>query len=255
MIEINKIYQSDCLDFVKQLPVGSVDLIVTDPPYIIDNDGGGGAFGHKKRSYQKKLTNSKETLRDGFNFEVLDEFDRIQKKRNIYIFANKNLLFDLIKYYTDIVYDTEGNIIPTIKNIKNQNSNIDILVYHKTNPTPLCNNKYLSDLEYILFIREEGVKLNGSYSTKSKLYSANIEKNSFNHPTIKPLKLIKNLIENSSNENDLILDCFIGSGTTAVAAKSLNRNFVGCEIDKNYCDIANKRISKVQTSFNFEVAV
>lgn len=64
------------------------------------------------------------------------------------------------------------------------------------------------------------------------------------HPTQKPIKLIRYLIKASTNEDDLVLDCFAGSGTTLVASKQLNRNFIGFEISKEYCDIANKRLSQ-----------
>ena len=68
------------------------------------------------------------------------------------------------------------------------------------------------------------------------------DKELYDHPTIKPLSIIKNLVKNSSKENDVVLDCFMGSGTTGVACKQLNRNFIGIEIDKKYFEIAKNRI-------------
>ena len=65
------------------------------------------------------------------------------------------------------------------------------------------------------------------------------------HPFQKPLDLINRMIKASSDENDAVLDCFIGSGTTAVACKRLNRHFIGFEIDKKYCDISNKRLMNI----------
>lgn len=67
-------------------------------------------------------------------------------------------------------------------------------------------------------------------------------KESVNHPTQKPIKLIRRIIETSSKEGELVLDCFMGSGTTAEACKQLNRNFIGCDISEEYCKIANKRL-------------
>ena len=64
------------------------------------------------------------------------------------------------------------------------------------------------------------------------------------HPTEKPLNLIKHFVEIHSNPNDLVLDCFMGSGTTAVACKQLGRNFIGCDNNKEYVDIANKRLEQ-----------
>lgn len=123
---------------------------------------------------------------------------------------------------------------------------MDLLTWHKTNPVPTCCNKYLSDTEYILFFREKGVKINGTYETKKKYYVSQTNKEDkkiYNHPTIKPLAIIENLIINSSQENDVILDCFMGTGTTGVACKRLKRNFIGIEIDKEYFKTAEKRIN------------
>lgn len=72
------------------------------------------------------------------------------------------------------------------------------------------------------------------------------DKKLYKHPTIKPLNIIKNLIINSSQENDTVLDCFMGSGTTGVACKELNRNFIGIELDENYFNISKERIEKAE---------
>lgn len=96
--------------------------------------------------------------------------------------------------------------------------------------------------------REKGTKINGNYETKSKYYisALNIDdKKNFIHPTIKPLEFVKHHIINSTNEGDVVLDCFMGSGTTGVACKELNRNFIGIELDDDYYDIAVKRINGI----------
>jgi len=135
-----------------------------------------------------------------------------------------------------------------MKHYEDKGCNVDLLVWHKTNPIPTCNNKYLSDLEYCVFAREPGTKLYGSYETKSKIWTskANVEdKAEFEHPTIKPLELIKQYILNSSKPNDVIMDVFLGSGTTCVAAKELGRQFIGFEIDEKYYKIAKDRINGI----------
>ena len=86
-----------------------------------------------------------------------------------------------------------------------------------------------------------------SFEDGSALFQAPInikDKKLYNHPTIKPITIIEKLIRNSSNENDLILDCFMGSGTTGVACKNLNRNFIGIELSKEYFEIAKERINE-----------
>lgn len=109
----------------------------------------------------------------------------------------------------------------------------------------LVGNKYLTDTEYCLFFREKGTKVYGSFKTKRTYYvtKKNMkDKKLYKHPTIKPLDIIKNLIINSSQEGDTVLDCFMGSGTTGVACKELNRNFIGMEINEEYYQIAKDRI-------------
>jgi site-specific DNA-methyltransferase (adenine-specific) len=76
-----------------------------------------------------------------------------------------------------------------------------------------------------------------------------VEKNNKMHPTQKPIEIIKILLKNHSKEGDLVLDCFIGSGTTTLACKQLNRRFVGIELSKEYVDIGNKRLEQ-ETLFN-----
>ena len=203
-MELNKIYLGDAYELIKQVPDKSVDLIVTDPPYEIVGGGSGGCFGVEHRNYHhqyKTLATEKhkrEGLRiiansrrqgqnlncvcEGFDYSLLNELDRVMKKINIYIWCNKNQISSLMKHYEE------------------KGCNVDLLVWHKTNPIPTCNNKYLSDLEYCVFAREEGVKVLGTYETKSKLFESACnkeDKDNFEHPTIKPLSIIETLISNS----------------------------------------------------------
>ena len=125
------------------------------------------------------------------------------------------------------------------------------MTWHKSNPTPTMNNTYANDTEYLIMAREKGTKLYGDYDSKRKYWITTTNKNDkelFNHPTIKPLDIIKTLITNSTKENDIVLDCFCGSGTTCVAAKETNRKYIGMEIDKEYWKIANNRINGIEAS-------
>lgn len=104
------------------------------------------------------------------------------------------------------------------------------------------------------------MKVHCTYETSSKLYESPMnkkDKEKYKHPTIKPLKFIENLIINSSNEDDIILDCFSGSGTTCVAAKELNRKFIGIEIDPEYHKISLDRLNGIlangQISFDTDI--
>lgn len=126
--------------------------------------------------------------------------------------------------------------------------NTDLLVWCKTNPTPQTNNIWLPDLEYCVYMREYGVKLNDGYDLKSKFYVSGANKSDkdlFNHPTIKPLELAKKHLLHTTQPNDIVLDCFMGSGTTAVACQETNRQYIGFEISEKWCKVANDRLNKV----------
>lgn len=226
-MEVDIIYNEDCIQGMKKLPDNSIDLVIIDPPYQIVAGGGGGAFGADKRDYHKAI----KTLSDGITNNVLDELVRILKKINIYIWCNKNQLKQYINYFEE------------------KGCTTDLLTWHKTNPVPTCNNKYLSDTEYILYFRQGGVPMYGSYETKKKYYitpTNKEDKQKYKHPTIKPLNIIENLIVNSSKENDIVLDCFMGSGTTPVACVNTHRHYIGYKIDNNYFDIACQRLDEVE---------
>lgn len=168
-------------------------------------------------------------MSNGFSEEILDELVRVMKKINIYVFCSQKQLPLLINYF-----------------IKERGCNWNLLTWHKTNPVPACKNKYLSDTEYVFFAREKGVPVYGEYKTKKTYYVTPLntkEKKLYNHPTVKPQLILENLIVNSSEENNIVLDPFVGSGSTGVAAVSLNRNFIGMELDENYFKTAEERLT------------
>lgn len=244
----NNIYLGDAYELIKELPDKSIDLVVTDPPYEIVAGGSGGCFGARNRGYHKEYKNlgdeehiakgvtlgnrdNKNCTCVGFDYSLLDELDRVMKRINIYIWCNKKQVSSLMKHYED------------------QDCNVDLLVWVKTNPLPTCNNKYLSDLEYCVFARSKATPLNGSYKTKSKAWISGLnvdDKKDFGHPTIKPLERIKHYIINSSKQGDIVLDPFLGSGTTAVASKELGRRWVGFEINEDYFNKAKDRINGIK---------
>ena len=111
---------------------------------------------------------------------------------------------------------------------------------------------WLPDIEYCLvFKSKDAPRYNDGIELKSKWYLSSKnkqDKDDFIHPTIKPLELVKKHLLHSTNENDIVLDCFCGSGTTCVAAKELGRRYIGMEIDKEYWKIANNRINGIEAS-------
>lgn len=228
---INSIMLGDSYELIKEIPDKSIDCIYTDIPYLIEN-GGKGNNELSERMYRLRNIDLEE-IRRGIDYYIIDEFIRIMKKVNCFIWCNKGQIFD--------IYDS----------FKKTNCNVEILVWCKTNPSPLTNGVWLPDVEYCLYFREKGVKLNSGYELKSKWYQSGLnfsDKDSFLHPTIKPLDLVKRHLLHTTQLNDIVFDCFSGSGTSCVAAKELGRRFVGIEIDEKWHKISVDRLNGINVS-------
>ena len=228
--ELNNIYNVDSYIAVKDIPDKSIDCIYTDIPYLYVSGGMGNSELGRRIQKQKDEVIDLD-IYDGMNLEILFEFIRISKKINIFIWCSRLQLLDIMKFFQE-----------------NTKANMDLLFWGKTNPTPATNNKWLSDVEYLLHFREAGVPLNDGYHLKSKFHISSInkvDKDLYKHPTIKPLEVVKRHLLHATQENDLVFDPFIGSGTTAVASKELGRNFIGFEIDKKYYEISKDRINGI----------
>jgi len=224
-MRLNYIDNADCLEGMKTIPDRSVDLVVTDPPYLIETRGAG-LYAQPDKQYTKEL----EPMADGFCEEVLDELCRVLKRINIYLFCSQKQLLPLLDYF-----------------VTRRRCNWNLLAWHKSNPVPACGNKYLTDTEYILFFREKGVKVYGDYWTKRTYYVTpknTADKKLHGHPTIKPLEIVQNLITNSTEPGAVVLDTFMGSGTTAVACMRTGRNFIGFELNERYHAIATNRVAE-----------
>ena len=226
MIELNRIYNMDCLEGMQRIPDKSIDLIVTDPPYKFENKGGGFYADNNstKRVYLDSLRNINCTEFEPMPF--LNVVKPKMKKFYGYFFCNKFLIEEYIKFARENRY------------------NFDVLVMAKSNPIPSYNNHHLSDLEYIIMIRDKGTYFSKHKDIDDyrKFYMTNCKKGI--HPSEKPVNLIERFIKVSAKEGDIVLDPFVGSGTTAIACINTNRNYIGFELDKHYCEIANERIQK-----------
>ncbi len=228
--ETNKIYNEDCYNAIKELPDKCIDLVYIDIPYLIES-GGGGTSEVAKR-IQKLNYETLANIRDGIDYSIFDELCRVMKNIYIYIWCSKEQILDIMNYF-----------------IKEKNCRFNLLVWCKSNPIPSTNNTHLPDLEYCLLFKEEGTpRYNDGYELKSKWYVSPInkgDKDLYEHPTIKPLDLVERHILHSTQPNDIVLDCFLGSGTTAVACKETGRQYIGFEINEKYFKIAQDRLNGI----------
>ena len=228
---INTIQLGDCYKLIKKIPDKSIDLVYTDVPYDIVYSGSG-CLSKNVMKNKIMMNEHKETLLKGIDYSILDELCRVMKKIYIYIWCSKSQIKTFMDYFID-----------------KKNCNFNILVWCKDNPVPFCASNFLSDLEYCLVFYESGINIKQSgFENKHKWYLSHIninDKKKYSHPTIKPLEFVKNHINNSTNENDIVLDCFCGSGTTCVAAKETGRRYIGMEIDPEYHKIAVDRLNGI----------
>lgn len=234
-MELNKIYCMDALEFLKQIPDNSIDLVVTDPPYNVS----------QKQNIKFDGRVIIKNFGDwDFGFDpkpVLAELRRVLKPNGqIYVFCGTEQIPIYMQEFIEKWFFR------------------NLLVWYKTNPVPrLSKTNYVFANEYIIYaIKTRGKPSHSTFNFSSQTTMHNTfvsgalqgkerlkEKNGMAaHPTQKPLLILKKLIEVSSKERDVVLDPFMGVGSTAIAARQTGRNFIGCEINKKYVDCANKRI-------------
>lgn len=231
---INTIQLGDCYELIKTIPDKSIDLILTDPPYEFHCGSAHNSGIFKNRVVKPGQDIIDLKINNGIDYSILTEFVRILKHINIFIWCNKTQIQDYLNFFCK------------------ENISFEILTWHKSNPTPLTKNCYLPDTEYCLYFREKGnVLLNDGYDLKSKYWITSTnkdDKEQYLHPTIKPLEIVKKEILHTTQPNDIVLDCFCGSGTTCVAAKETGRKFIGMEINEKYYRIAVDRLNGINAN-------
>ena len=254
MLELNKVYHGDCLDVMKDIDDGSIDLTVTSPPY--------------------------DNLRDyhgySFNFEIIaKELYRVTKQGGVVVWV----VGDETKKFCESL----NSFKQAIYFVENCGFNLlDTMIYHKSNYAPAYPTlkRYAQTFEY-MFVFSKGKpktfnpvqvgkiavttktrlgkyrKKDGSFVEKNMLVDTGREtkdaenvwvvcptksKDAGNHPAVFPEQLANDHIISWSNEGDTVLDPMCGSGTTLKMAKLLKRNFIGIDCSEEYCDIARQRI-------------
>lgn len=221
----------NCFDYLKNLESNSVNLVLIDPPYEVSRDTNFQS-GEEKGKDTDRFRVSMDFGEWDFNFHNLDvvikECYRVLKKGGTLI-----CFYDLWKITTLKDYFEKANF-----------KQLRFIEWIKTNPVPLnSKTNYLTNAREIALIGVKAGKptFHSQYDKGIYEYPICHDKGRF-HPTQKPLALIEDLINKHSNPEDVVLDCFSGSGTTALAAFNLNRNFVGCELSKEYFDKSIKRL-------------
>lgn len=220
------------MDFLPSIKSNSIDLIVIDPPYEISRQT------HFSQGGQKQFQVSMDFGSWDYDFTILESvikhcFRVLKRSGTIICF------YDLWKI-TELKDMLEGAGFKQLR----------LIEWLKTNPVPLnSNSNYLSNAKEIAITAVKGgcPTFNSSYDNGIYEYPIYHGKDRI-HPTQKPVALISELIEKHSNAGDTILDCFSGSGTTAIACIKSGRNFVGCELDATYYAKSSARIANTLTT-------
>lgn len=209
-----KLYNDDCFKIMKEMADKSVDISFTSPPY------------NRKRN--DKYKNYDDDIADYYKFlcDFTDELLRITKK---YIFINlqknyynKKDIFKYIGEYSDKI--------------------VEIIVWGKTNPMPASGFNITNAYEFFFVLSDSALKSNTTYTKNIISSSVNSATTLKEHKAVMKQEISDYFIEKFTNVSDIVLDCFMGTGTTGVSCVKLNRNFIGIEIDKKYYEIAKERI-------------
>ena len=224
-----KLYNGDCLEVMDRfIEEGlKVNCIITDPPYMIA----------KKNNFHTMGRNGIDFGEWDKNVDLFSWLDRIpkllSKNGSVVIFNDWKNLGDIARYCETLGLEIK-----------------DFLRWEKTNPMPRNRERrYITDYECAIWLVNKNAKwifnrLNEKYQRPKFMCGIVSGNEKTIHTTQKPIKLMEEIVKIHTNENDLILDCFMGSGSTGVACMNTGRRFIGIELDNNYFNIASKRIEE-----------
>lgn len=222
-IEIDNCYNMDCLDGMRLMQEQGLkaDMLLTDIPY-----GAVNARSNGRERYQGQLRQIKKGKADELSFDLLEYLELTDAviKNNFVIFCGTEQISQIRDFYDCKGYTTR------------------LLIWEKTNPSPMNGEKvYLSGIECAVYAKKSGATFNGF--CKNTVFKCPCGVNEI-HPTQKPLKLWYELLQDNTNENQLVLDTCGGSFTTAVACHKLQRHYILFEKEKNYYDLGCERLKR-----------
>lgn len=215
-MELNKIHNADCIEFMKTMDYDSVDLTLTDIPY-----------GEVNRDSNGLRVLDKENA-DVMTFDIQEFLSEVYKvtKGTIIIFCGKEQLSEIHKFFSDKQKKNKGTVRQ--------------LIWKKTNPSPMNGQHiYLSGIENAIWFKKRGSTFNAKCKNTVFEYPCGRSKL---HPTEKNHELLKELILDNSNEGDVIFDPCAGSGSHLLVAKENNRKYLGVELNEKYFEIAKEQM-------------
>jgi modification methylase len=240
---LNKIICGDCIDVMQKIPDGSIDLVVTSPPYNLKNSTGNGMKdGRGGKWSNAALINGYKDHNDCMPHEKYVEWQRACMQEMLRIIPDNGAIFYNHKWRV------QGGLLQDRQDIVSGFPVRQIIIWQRKGGFNFNPGYFLPTYEVIYLICKPNFKLSAKANSYGDIWEFSQEMRNA-HPAPFPLALIERII--SSTNAEIILDPFMGSGTTAVAAKNLGRKFVGIEISSEYVDMAKQRInSHASTTYN-----
>lgn len=248
---LGELYLGDSLEILKTIHDKSIDLILTDPPYLYPD------IAKKLENKEKHIEYNKKIIRDAKCSNIQYQI----RKRELEFLQGEFIdSFDISSYFKEwmriikkpnfIIYLSKQQLKDYLIEIENYNLKFELIIYKKTNDAP-TNNSYRKDKELCLYIYNKPISYSNVWNQDMQtIYQITNSNNQYagavKHPTVKDLNLIKLQINKHSKIGDTVLDCFLGSGTTAIACEQLNRRWIGIEINDKYYNVAKERLKYVQ---------
>lgn len=234
---MNVIYNEDCLQTMSRLPNSCVDLIVTSPPY---NNWRNKRVQKKREDYWKRTVIQYDEYDDKMTDEeyeqqqikVINECIRILKPSGTLCYNHKDMIYNFeCKSPLQWIMKSDAKLRQTV-------------IWDRCGMQAYNPVRYYRFEEWIYILGKENknFKWNKDCAKYSSIWRISPSRNTHNHPATFPEELVKRCIESFTEENDIVYDPYMGSGTVAVTAKKMNRNYIGSEISKNYCEIAESRL-------------
>ena len=219
MNERYKLYNGDCLEIMKNIDNESIDLIITDPPYLINYQS----------NRRKKVDRFDKIKNDKDNYILIQEYF----KECYRIMKNNTAIYCFCSWHNVDFFKKEFEKYFKLKNI---------IIWNKNNHgTGDLKGSYAPKYEFILF-GHKGRTLLREKRISDVIDCAKIPSKKLTHPTEKPQELLGIFIKQSSDEDSIVFDGFMGTGSCGMIANKLNRKFIGIELDENYFNIAKDRI-------------
>tara|TARA_R100001082_G_C4310738_1_gene136626 strand:- start:36 stop:782 length:747 start_codon:yes stop_codon:yes gene_type:complete len=243
LIETNTIYNENCLETIKKIPNDFVDIVVTSPPYNMN------LRIRKKQYCSRQIVKEFSTKYENFDDNLpIKDYYKLHKT----ILSDLLRISPLIFYVIQIVTGSKRGIFQLIGDFHKELK--EIIVWDKTHGQPAMQKQVLNRQSELILVFDKNNGISRQFS------NATFERGSLNdvwriprnisslscHKATFPEELVKKILLNFTKENDIVYDPFLGTGTTAVVAKKLKRQYIGSEISKQYFDFAKKNLYPLQ---------